>query len=150
MSIPQDKLRVALQSRELNSITRALREFSEKLGYQLKPPYTEVLHLEAEEEGNRFAIQFSANLYLHYSKIPTGNEGLVFTLGFSGEAYSDSPNPPVDELFGAGVADSLSVCAYGSKWSGETIATPDLFAKNLEVASPTLMRISMDELLKRI
>lgn len=131
-------------------MTDALSEVAEKLAYQLKPSYTELIQLKANEEGGRFAIQFSAELHLHYSSLQTQNEGLVFTLKFSGEAYADSPGPPVDELFAAGVVDSLLVYAYGSNWPGQTIPTPAQLAKNLEVKSPTLNRISIDNFLKRI
>jgi hypothetical protein len=150
MSIAWSKLRVALQSREVSSVTQALSELAEKLAYQLEPPYTEVMQLKAKQEGNRFAIQFSARLHLHYLSLQTRDEGLVFILQFSGEAYADSPAPPVDELFAAGVVDSLHVYAYGSNWLGETIPTPDQLSQNLEVKSRTVNRISIDDFLKKI
>jgi hypothetical protein len=150
MSNARSKLRVALQSREVSLVTQALSELAEKLSYQLKPPYTEVMQLKAKQEGNRFAIQFSAKLHLHYSSLQAQDEGLVFTLQFSGEAYADSPDPPVDELFAAGVADSLFVCAYGRNWPGQTIHTPDQLTQNLEVKSRTLNRISIDDFLNKI
>jgi len=150
MSIARNKLRVALQNREVTSVTQALNEIAEKLAYQLKPPYTEVMELKAKQEENRFAIEFSAKLHLHYSRLQTQDEGLVFTLQFSGEAYADSPNPPIDELFASGVADSLFVYGYGSNWPGQTISTPDQLTQNLEVKSRTLNRMSIDDLLKKI
>lgn len=144
------KLQAALQSRGLNSLTEAIRELAEKLRYQLKPPFTEMIHLTAQEEGDRFAIQFSAKLHLHYSSLQTQNEGLIFTVQFSGEGYADSPNPPVDELFAAGLVDSFVVYGYGKKWAGQAIPTPDRFAENLEVTSRTLNQIASDDFLKRI
>jgi len=133
----------------VSSVTQALSELAEKLGYQLKPPYTEVMELKAKQEENRFAIHFSAKLHLHYSRLQTQNEGLVFTLQFGGEAYADSPNPPVDELFAAGVVDSLFVYGYGSNWPGQTIHTPDKLTQNLEVKSRKLNRIAIDDFLKQ-
>jgi hypothetical protein len=150
MSNARSKLRVALQSREVSLVTQALSELAEKLAYQLKPPYTEVMQLKAKQEGDRFAIQFSAKLHLHYSSLQTQDEGLVFTLQFSGEAYADSPDPPIDELFAAGLADSLFVYAYGSNWPGQTIPTPDQLTQNLEVKPRTLNRISINDLLKKV
>jgi hypothetical protein len=144
------RLQVALESARLNSLTRALSELAGKMAYQIKPPYTEVVHLRAREELRRFAIQFSAKLHLHYSSLRTHDEGLVFTVGFSGEAYADSPNPPIDELFAAGLVDSFIVYGYGKRWSGRTIPTPDQFAKNLEVTSRTLNQISTSDFLARI
>ena len=149
MSNARSRLRAALQSREVSSVTQALSELAEKLAYQLKPPYTEVMQLKANEEGNRFAIQFSARLHLHYSSLQTQDQGLVFTLQFSGEAHADSPNPPVNELFAAGVVDSLFVYAYGSNWPGQTIHTPDKLTQNLEVKSRKLNRIAIDDFLKQ-
>jgi len=150
MSNAGDKLWVALHSREVNAVTRALSELAEKLAYQLKPPYTEVLQLKAKEEGNRYEIQFSARLHLHYMSLRSQDEGLVFTLEFSGEAYSDSPNLPVDDLFAPGLTDSLSVYGYGTRWPGQTMPTPDLLAKNVDVRSRTLNKIPLDDFLKRI
>jgi len=134
----------------VSSVTHALGEVAEKLSYQLKPPYTELIQLKANQEGSRFAIQFSAKLHLHYSSLHTQDEGLVFTLQFSGEAYADSPSPPVDELFAAGVVDSLLVYSYGTNWPGQTISTPDQLARSLEVKSRTLNRISIDDFLKSL
>jgi hypothetical protein len=141
MKVAQSELEEALQSRKLNRVTRALSELAEELAYQLKPPYTEVIRLKAEEDGQRYAIQFSARLHLHYSNIQTQREGLVFTVQFSGEAYADSPNPPIEELFATALVDSFVVFGYGKEWAGQVVPTPDQFEKNLEVNSLTLNRI---------
>jgi hypothetical protein len=150
MSNARSKLRVALQTREVSLVTQALSELAKKLSYQLKPPYTEVMQLKAKQEGNRFAIQFSAKLHLHYSNLQAKDEGLVFTLQFSGEAYADSPNPPVEELFATALVDSFVVFGYGNEWAGEVIPTSEQFAKNLEVNSQTLNQIPTAVFLEKI
>ncbi len=150
MKRAQSELEEALQSRELNRVTRALSELAGKLAYQLKPPYTEVIQLRAEEDGQRYAIRFSARLHLHYSDIQTQSEGLVFTVQFSGDAYADSPNPPIQELFAAALLDSFVVFGYGNEWAGQVVPTPDQFAKNLEVNSLTLNQIPTAVFLEKI
>ena len=148
MSIANNRLRVALESRDVNNVTNALRELADKLAYALKPPYTEIIKLKATEEGNNFAIQFSARLHLHYTSLRNQDEGLVFILQFSGAALAETPNPPVDQLFAAGVIDVFSVYGYGRRWPGETIPTSNLLSETLEVKSRTLNRISIDDFLK--
>jgi len=150
MKSAQNRLQDALQSRRLDSVTQALGELAEKLAYQLKPSYTEVIHLRAEEDRHHFAIQFSAKLHLHYSSLQSRDEGLVFTVQFSGEAYADSPNPPIHELFAAGLLDSFVVYGYGRKWAGQVIATADQFWQNLEVPSRTVNQIPTDDFLEKI
>jgi hypothetical protein len=132
------RLEVAIQSKKLNSVTQALGELARRLRYELHPPFTEVIHLKAEEKEERFAVQFSAKLNLHYSS-PQMQDGLVFTLEFGGQGYADSPNPPVDELFAAGLVDSFAVYGYGEKWPGQSIPTPLELMDRLEVSSPTLV-----------
>jgi len=144
------RLQAALQNRGLNSLTEAISELAEKLRYQLKPPFTEVIRLTAEEEGDRFTVQFCAKLHLHYSSLLTHCEGLIFTVQFSGEGYADSPNPPLDELFAMGLVDSFVAYGYGKKWAGQTIPTPDRFATNLEVTSRTINQIPTNDFLKMI
>jgi hypothetical protein len=150
MSTLSSNLRGAIQSRKLDSVTRALDDVREWLGYQLKPPYTEVVRLRAEEEPQRFAIEFAARLHLHYSSRQTEEEGLVFSVQFSGEAYTDSPSPPIDELFAAGVVDSFEVYGYGARWEGQTVSTPAELLQELEIPSVTLNRLSIQDFLKRI
>ncbi len=134
----------ALKSKSLSALTRALNEIAEGLGYQLRPPYTEILQLKATEEATQFAIAFQARLYLHYSFLGSSPEGLVFTIQFGGESLSDSPAPPTHELFYAGVVQSLQVYGYGSRWKGSNIATPEVFRKNLEVAPRTIIAVDID------
>jgi hypothetical protein len=148
MHSPIEELETALQNRNLTSLTGALRQVANRLGYQLKSPYTEVTQLKAEEEGNRFLIRFTAKLYVHYSSTQLPAEGLVFTVQFGGEANSDSQSPPVQELFSAGTLDSLVVYGYRTRWSGQTFATPELFVSELEVPSRTLNRIPIELFLK--
>lgn len=100
-------LEAAITERSLTALTKALGELADQLGYQLKPPYTEVLNLKATEQGNRFTIRFSAKLHLHYSSLEHRDEGLIFVVKFGGEAPADSPEPPIHELFYAAAVDSL-------------------------------------------
>jgi hypothetical protein len=143
------ELEDALQSKKLNSVTEALSELARSLGYQLHPPFTEVVRLKAEEREDRFAVQFSAKLNLHYSGTQM-QDGLVFMVGFGGQGYADSPSPPVDELFAAGVVDSFVVYGYGERWPGQTIATPRELMDRLEVSSLTLNKIATDDFLHLI
>jgi len=139
------KLREAVQSKSLAALTKALSELADDLAYQLKPPYTEILQSKAKEKANRFAVRFAAKLHLHYSNLRSNQEGLVFTINFGGEAFADSPNPPIDELFYAGVVESLKVYGYGLRWRGKTLQTPDEFVTNLEVRAQTLNEINLDD-----
>jgi hypothetical protein len=148
MSVASNRMRVALESRDVNRVTHALSELAKRLAYALKPPYTEIIRLKATEEGNNFTLQFSARLHLHYTSVRNQDEGLVFILQFSGGALADSPNPPVDQLFAAGVIDSVSVYGYGKGWPGDTIPTPNQLSETLEIKSRTLNRISLDDFLK--
>ncbi len=138
-------LRDAVQSKSLPKLTKALSELADELAYQLKPPYTEILRLKAKEEAGHFDVDFAARLHLHYSSLSTNEEGLVFTIKFGGEAFADSPNPPIHELFYAAVVESIRVYGYGSRWRGRTITTPQEVARNLEVTSQTLDEIAMDD-----
>ena len=58
----------AVQTRRLRTVTKALGELAEQLAYQLRTPYTEILQFKASEKDDRFAIEFSAKLHLHYAK----------------------------------------------------------------------------------
>ena len=142
----RSQLQDALQTRRLTTVTKALGELGEKLAYQLRPPYTEILQFKASEEDDRFAVEFSAKLHLHYANLQNRDEGLVFLLQFSGEASADSPNPPIHDLFDAGVVDSLLVYGYGSRWMGRSEETPRPFAENLDVTSPALVAIDLKDL----
>ena len=69
---------------------------------------------------------------------------MIFATKFDGDALSDSPTPPIHELFYAGVVESFQVYGYGSRWTGTIVAIPDDLAKNLEVASKTISAIDID------
>ncbi len=138
------ELKEALRSKSLTSLTKALGELAEGLAYQLKFPYTEILQFRAQEEGGRYAVHFEAKLHLHYSNLGSSPEGLIFATKFDGDALSDSPTPPIHELFYAGVVESFQVYGYGSRWTGTIVAIPDDLAKNLEVASKTISAIDID------
>ena len=77
-----NNLQDALQDRRLTTVTKALSELAERLAYQLRPPYTEVLHFIAREEDDRYTIEFAAKLHLRYSSLEKQNEGRVFTVEF--------------------------------------------------------------------
>lgn len=142
-----NNLQDALQTKRLAAVTKALSELAERLAYQLRPPYTEVLRFIAREEDDRYAIEFAGKLHLHYSSLEKQNEGLVFTLEFDGDAYADSPNPSLHELFYAAVVNSVPSYAYGTGWKGNSIPTPPEFAENLEVRSQILLLVELKDLL---
>ena len=133
----------ALATKSLTALTKALSEIADELAYQLKPPYTEILDFRAREQSGRFRVHFSAKLYLHYSNLANQVEGLLFIIQFGGDALSDTPTPPSDELFYAGVVESFRVHAYGSKWIGQAITASEEIAKNLEVPSRALADIDV-------
>ncbi len=138
------ELHEALKSKSLTALTLALGEVADGIAYQLRPPYTEIQQFKAQEESGRFTIHFQARLHLHYSNPGGTPEGLIFTIKFGGDALSDSPSPPIHELFYAGVVESFQVCGYGSRWTGTKIATALEFRKNLEVPSKTISEIDID------
>jgi hypothetical protein len=140
------KLEEAVRDKSLTPLTKALGELADGLGYQLKPPYTEVLNLKAKEEDDRFAVQFTAKLHLHYSNLEHSDEGLIFVVRFGGEALADLPAPPIDQLFYAAVVESLSVYGYGSRWQGTVLAMPAEYRENLEVTADRLSRIELADL----
>ncbi len=150
MSAASTTLNAALDSRKLGFITQALDEVREWLRYQLKPPYTEIVRLKADEEPLHFAVEFTARLYLHYAGVQKESEGLVFSMQFSGATYTDSPSPPVDELFNAGLMDAFEVYGYGRRWEGEAISIPGELLQKLEIPAQTLNRIPIQEFLNKI
>ncbi len=101
------EVEAALKTKSLTALTQALSELCEELAYQLKPPYTEILQFRAQEESERFAVEFNARLYLHYASLGSCPEGLVFTISFGGPAIADSPAPPIHELFYAALVESF-------------------------------------------
>lgn len=140
----------ALESKSLTTLTKALSEIAAQLAYQLNPPYTEILDFSAREQSGRFSVHFSAKLYLHYSSLAKRVEGLVFIIQFGGDALSDTPTPPSDELFYAGVVESFRVHAYGSKWIGPAVTVSEEVAKNLEVPSRALADIDVNRFIQQL
>jgi len=140
----------ALESKSLTALTKALSEIAGQLAYQLKSPYTEILNFRAREQSGRFRVHFSAKLYLHYSSLTSQLEGLLFIIQFGGDALSDTPTPPSDELFYAGVVESFRVHAYGSRWIGTAITMSEEVAKNLEVPSEALTDIGVNRFVKQL
>lgn len=140
----------ALESKSLTALTKALSTIADHLAYQLKPPYTEVSDFKAREQSGRFAVNFSAKPCLYYSSLASPMEGLVFIIQFGGKALSDTPSPPTDELFYAGVVDSIRVYGYGSKWVGPAVTVDEEITKNLEVPSKTLADIDLDRFVQQM
>jgi hypothetical protein len=137
------ELKEALQTKSLTALTKALSELADVLGYQLRPPHTEILGFKGQEEGEGFALHFEAELHLHYSSLGSSQEGLIFAVRFSGDALSDSPALPIHELFYAGVVESFTVYGYGSKWKGRTMMKPPESMKNLEVVAEEISEIDV-------
>jgi hypothetical protein len=146
MSSGSAKLQSAIQSRSLGDLTKAIGELADRLGYQLRPPFTQVKRFTSKEDAERFSIQFEGQLSLHYTGPGRQDEGLIFSVGFSGSALADTPTPPINELFYAASVDSMSVYGYGARWKGETITTPNEFSENLEVAVNALSKVEMRDL----
>jgi hypothetical protein len=140
----------ALKSKSLTALTKALGEIADQLAYQLKPPYTEILDFRAREQSGRFSVHFRAKLYLHYSSLASQVEGLLFIIQFGGDALTDTPTPPSDELFYAGVVESFRVHAYGSHWVGPPITVSEEVTKNLEVSSKELTDIGVNRFVQQL
>jgi hypothetical protein len=140
----------ALESKSLTALTKALSEIAGQLTYKLKPPYTEILDFRARDQSGRFRVHFSVKLYLHYSSLASQVEGLLFTIQFDGNALSDTPTPPSDELFYAGVVESFRVHAYGSKWIGTATTMSEEVIKNLEVPSKALNDIDVNGFVQQL
>jgi hypothetical protein len=147
MKTAANGLKKSIETRKLDSVMRALDGLREQLGYRLRPPYTEVIRLRADEGLQGFEIEFTAVLHLHYSSLPDPDEGLVFSVQFSGALLSDSPSPPVNELFAAGLVDSLAVYGYGGRWKGKPVSTTDELRQRLEIPSLPLSLLSIEDFL---
>ena len=137
-------LREALQTKSLTALTKALSELADVLAYELKPPNTEILKFKAQEDGADFALTFEALLHLHYSSVGSHPEGVIFAVRFSGDALSESPTPPIHELFYAGVVESFRVYGYGTRWKGKTILKPPELMKNLDVSVEEISEVDVD------
>jgi hypothetical protein len=136
------ELKAALESKSLTAVTKAIGRIAENLGYQLKPPYTEVLHFTSNEEDEDYSVHFEARLRLHYCK---PDEGFVFVIEFRGDALSDTPTPLLHDLFYAAVVEVVEVYGYGFQWKGKSVVTPQEFTQQLEVTLPTVNRIELNE-----
>ncbi len=89
-------------------------------------------------------MNFAAKLHLHYSSSQSNHEGLIFTIESNGETLTDSPNPPIHELFYAAVLEGFKVYGYGHGWEGKLISTPGQFTVNLEVTAQTLKEMEIE------
>jgi hypothetical protein len=140
------KLKEAIETRSLTSLTKAISLLADELAYQLKPPYTELSKLNAKEEDERFRLHFEAQLHLHYSSLVGKGEGLIFAIQFHGDAFSDSPVPPLPDLFYAGIMESLHIFGYGDRWNGTGIQLQQELSRNLEIPPTTVYEIAVDRL----
>jgi len=140
----------ALKAKSLTGLTKALSNLAEKLGYELKPPFTQIIELKAKEERGRFALRFEASLALHYCNLANQQEGVVFDIQFGGSAIADSPSPPIDELFYAGIVRRFQVYGYGSGWKGKEVATQKRFMDELEVSSNFMNEIDVDSFFQQL
>ncbi|MGA8904893.1 MAG: hypothetical protein WB661_07785 [Candidatus Bathyarchaeia archaeon] len=144
------ELKEAVKAKSLTTLTKALSQFAEALGYQLKPPFTQIIEFKAKEQTAGFALRFEAELGLHYCNLTNQQEGLVFVIRFGGSALSDSPSPPIHELFYAGVVRSFHVYGYGGAWKGNAIAAHHEFMRELEVSSKLLNEIDVDSFFRQL
>jgi hypothetical protein len=144
------KLREAAQSRSLTRLTKAISDAADGLGHQLKPPYTEILELRAKEVGDRFQVHFDARLHLHYASLQREREGLVFMIQFGGEALSDSPSPPLDELFYAALVESLQIADYGPRRTQERTTVSKEVAEHVELPTDSLELITFVSFCKMV
>lgn len=144
------KLREAAQSRSLTRLTKAISDAADGLGHQLKPPYTEILELRAKEVGDRFQVHFDARLHLHYASLQREREGLVFMIQFGGKALSDSPSPPLDELFYAALVESLQIADYGPRRTQERTTVSKEVAEHVELPTDSLELITFVSFCKMV
>jgi len=140
------KFRNAIQTKSLNQLTKTLGEIAELLAFQLKPPYTEIKQLKAQEEDDRYLLQFQGTLRLPYRSLERSDEGLLFYVDFTGEAISDLPNPPIHELLYEASVTSLTIFGYGERWPGEIVEVQREL-DGLEVHGSTVKKVSLDRLL---
>jgi len=138
------KLKEAIETRSLTALTKAISLLADELAYQLRPPYTELSKLNAKEENERFTLHFEAKLYLHYASLAGKEEGLIFQIQFNGDALSDSPVPPLSDLFYAGVVETLHIFGYGSRWKGTVIQLQQELSSNVEVPPTTVYELEAD------
>jgi hypothetical protein len=143
-------LKEALQSKSLTRLTKAISASADGLAYQLKPPYTEILEFKAKEGDGRVHVHFAAILHLHYASLQRRGEGLVFTIKFGGEALSDLPSPPIDELFYAAAVQSLHISGYGARRTGESTNVSKEMAENLELPSTRLRSLTLEDFRKMV
>jgi hypothetical protein len=140
----------ALKSKSPTGLTKALSQKAGELGYRLRSPYTVVTDFRAKQQSGGYSVSFNAKLYLHYSALDNRTEGLLFIVQFGGKALSNTPNPPADELFYAGVVKSVRVYGYGSRWVGPEATVSQEIMDNLELPSKSIMNIGPDRFVKQV
>ena len=141
------KIRNSIQTKSLNQLTKTLGEIADILAFQLKPPYTEIKQFKAQEDDDRYSLQFQGTLRLPYQSLERHDEGLIFYVDFAGEAMSDLPNPPIHELLYAASVTSLTMFGYGERWPGEIVEAQGELLNGLEVPGSTVKKVMLDSLL---
>ncbi len=142
------KLKEAIDTKSLTALTKAIGLAGDELAYQLKPPYTELLELRAKEEDEKFNLHFRAKLHLHYSSRTKREEGLVFMIQFSGDAFSDTPVPALSDLFYAGIVELLQIYGYGDGWNGTATQFGEELSKSLELPATAIREVKLNRLYK--
>src|SRR5208282_1611725 len=141
------KFRNSIRTKSLNQLTNSLGDVADLLAFQLKPPYTEIKQFKAQEEDDRYFLQFQGILRLPYQSLERPDEGLIFYVDFVGEAMSDLSNPPIHELLYAASVTSLTIFGYGERWPGEIVEAQRESLNGLEVLGSTVKKVKLDSLL---
>lgn len=144
------ELREAVNAKSLTRLTKALSRIAEELGYELKPPFTQMIEFRAKEQNAGFALRFEARLGLHFCSRANREEGLVFAIKFGGSALADLPSPPIHELFYAGVVRRFQVYGYGDAWEGKPITLQEELTQELEVSSMLLNEIDVKSFFEQL
>ena len=142
------KIKSAIQSKSLTELTKAISELGDELAYRLTAPNTEITQFLAKEENSGYSVHFSASLQLCYSSLSMA-EGVIFVIDFDGDAMSEEPTPPIHELFYAAIVRTITIYAYGEKWSGRSVPTPPELSHLLDLNDPMIMILSLDDFYKQ-
>ena len=69
----------------------------------------------------------------------------MFAIGFSGDAVSDIPAPPIHELFYAAKITMLKVYNYGNSWMGKRTRPPVELQQSLDLKIATVDLINIED-----
>ncbi|HUK28390.1 MAG TPA: hypothetical protein VLV31_08200 [Candidatus Acidoferrales bacterium] len=139
------ELEEALETKSLTALTKAIGKVADELGYQLKPPHTELLQLTSKEETEGYSVHFHAQLRLHYCK---PQEGIVVAAEFGGDALAETPTPLFHDIFYAAIIEKVELYGYGTRWPGKALPTPREFIEQVEVPAPTINDLGMKDFLR--